>query len=58
MDIPTEGPREVRCEHVILARFLRGKGVESDPIRSVTQVWSHQGHLIAEDDPVRTTWRR
>jgi hypothetical protein len=52
MDVPRTGPQEVCAEHVIIVRFLRGTGKDSDDqIRQVTQVWSHQGHLIAEDDP-------
>lgn len=29
----------------------RGRGVENDPIRRVTQYWSIDGQLLAEDDP-------
>lgn len=31
----------------------RGKGVEGDPIRIITQYWSMDGELLAEVDPVR-----
>ena len=33
----------------------RGKGVESDPSRRITQYWSMQGELLAEDDPCEAT---
>lgn len=37
---------------VIETKLLRrGKGVESDPIRIVTQYWSLDGELLAEVDP-------
>lgn len=29
---------------------LRGKGTTEDPIRRVTQYWSTDGKLLAEDD--------
>lgn len=30
----------------------RGKGVEGDPIRIITQYWDMDGKLLAEVDPV------
>ena len=51
MNIPTNGPQEVSVQSVIVLRYLRGNGSTEAPFRSVTQVWSQQGHLIAEDDP-------
>jgi hypothetical protein len=50
-----EGPQEVCSQEVIILRFLRGDGTDVDPIRSVTQVWSHQGSFIAEHDPAPFT---
>lgn len=39
-------------EDVIITTILRrGEGVESDPIRIITQVFSMDGKLIAEYDP-------
>lgn len=29
----------------------RGKGVENDPVRIITQYWSRDGELLAEKDP-------
>ena len=37
---------------VIYTQERRGSGVESDPVRLVTQLWSKEGNLIAEHDPV------
>lgn len=37
---------------VIQTNILRrGKGVENDPIRVITQYWSLDGRLLAEVDP-------
>ena len=33
----------------------RGKGVEGDPIRIITQYWSMDGDLLAEVDPCALT---
>ena len=30
---------------------LRGKGVDGDPIRRITQYWTLDGKLLAEVDP-------
>ena len=37
---------------VIETEITRGKGIEGDPIRGVTQYWSLDGDLLAEHDPV------
>jgi len=29
----------------------RGDGLENDPVRIVTQYWTFDGQLVAEDDP-------
>jgi hypothetical protein len=34
---------------------LRGKGVEGDVMRIVTQYWTLDGELLAEVDPERAT---
>jgi hypothetical protein len=31
---------------------LRGKGVEGDPVRRITQYWTLDGELLAEVDPI------
>jgi hypothetical protein len=43
-----------RVIQVIETEEKRGKGVEDDPIRGVTQYWSLDGELLAENDPVVT----
>ncbi len=41
-------------ETVIITRLeCRGKGVEGDPVRRITQIWSLQGDLMAEIDPFK-----
>ena len=48
--------KEVVCKEVIITRLLRrGKGVEHDPIRCITQVYDKKGNLIAEHDPNPTS---
>lgn len=43
----------VYCEEVIINTTLRrGKGVDGDPIRIITQVFLKNGTLIAEFDPI------
>lgn len=43
---------ECRVIQVVKTNLLqRGKGIEGDPIRRVTQYWSMQGDLLWEDDP-------
>lgn len=37
---------------VIAVEITRGKGVESDPVRHVTQYYTTSGRLLAEFDPV------
>lgn len=39
---------------VIETEITRGKGVEGDPLRGVTQYWSLEGDLLAEADPMVT----
>jgi hypothetical protein len=40
-----------RVVQVILAFPTRGKGTDEDPFRTVTQVFTLDGQLIAEKDP-------
>jgi hypothetical protein len=40
-----------RVIQVILAYKTRGTGMDDDPFRQVTQVFSLEGELIAERDP-------
>lgn len=44
----------VKVEQVIICTNKRqGKGINSDPIRIITQVFSFDGELIAEHDPFK-----
>jgi len=38
-------------EVIITTNQRRGEGVVNDPVRVVTQVWTTDGMLIAENDP-------
>lgn len=39
------------AEEVIITHLeMRGKGVEGDPIRRITQIWRKDGTLLAERD--------
>lgn len=37
---------------IITTNKRKGKGIESDPVRIVTQIWDLKGNLIAEIDPI------
>jgi hypothetical protein len=41
--------RAVQVIETTIAR--RGKGVDGDPVRIITQYWSFDGQLLAEVDP-------
>lgn len=44
----------VEVKQVIITNLLRrGKGVEGDPIRVITQIWTMEGELITEIDPFK-----
>jgi hypothetical protein len=44
---------EIRCEEVIIINLTsRGSGVKHSPIRTIVQVYTKQGELIAENDPL------
>jgi len=47
----TDTARVIEVIETTLTR--RGKGVEGDPIRIITQYWSQDGKLLAEKDPWR-----
>lgn len=45
--------KDVQVVTVVITDILRaGKGTEGSPIRRVRQVWTLDGHLIAQYDPV------
>lgn len=46
-------PRLVKMIEVVMVESLRGFGQQGDPVRVVTQYWSLDGELLAENDPVR-----
>ena len=49
--VATGQVRTCQLIRVVQLEFVRGLGVEGDPIRLVTQYWTEQGVLIAEQDP-------
>lgn len=49
--ISNSGPlHSAQVINVIKVMVNRGAGIESDPIRIVTQYWSLEGQLLAETD--------
>ncbi len=43
---------DVEVKQVIITRLTRrGRGVESDPIRIITEIWDMDGNKITEIDP-------
>ena len=44
-------PRSVKIREVIEVEAVRGKGTEDERIRVVTQYYSRDGELLAENDP-------
>lgn len=46
----------IKCEEVIISTLARrGKGVKYSPIRVITQVFTKDGELIAENDSLPET---
>jgi len=43
-------------EVIICTKQRRGNGID-DPIRVITEIFTMEGELIAEYDPIRTTTR-
>lgn len=50
------GTDSAKVIQVIVTEAIEGRGVESDPIRSVLQYWSLDGELLAKVDPV-SQWK-
>lgn len=48
--------RSAKRVPVIVVVFKRGLGIETDPVRLVTQYWSMDGCLLAECDPEQAPW--
>lgn len=45
--------KEIQCKEVIISTLtIRGQGVVGDPIRRITQIFTKEGELIAEHDPI------
>ena len=54
MQYEGEGVQQKECYTIrVICTYLtcRGKGVEGDPIRRITQYWTMDGYLLAEVDP-------
>lgn len=45
------GTDSARVIQVIETKSLKGRGVDSDPVRVIKQFWDFDGNLIAESDP-------
>jgi len=43
--------RSAELVQVIRTVSVRGRGIEGDSIREVTQYWAFDGELLAESDP-------
>lgn len=43
-------PRKVQVREVIEVMFIRGKGVDDDAVREVTQFYDFDGTFLAEHD--------
>ena len=50
-ELTLETPQVIRIREVIEVEALRGKGIVGDCIRIVTQYYSREGNLLAENDP-------
>ncbi len=49
-DIEMKTPESVKLIPVIETKCTRGAGTSANPIRLVTQYWSLDGKLLAEND--------
>ncbi len=45
-------------EEIIVSVENKGMGEPHDPIRNVTQYWSKDGNLLAENDPLAPIYNR
>jgi hypothetical protein len=50
--VSPETPRSVKIIEVIQTVTARGNGVD-EVLREVTQYWSKEGKLLADDDPCK-----
>lgn len=53
MDFSKVADKPVRVQEVIITNNLRRGDGKETPIRAVLQVWSLDGDLIAENDPIK-----
>ncbi|MBR3868970.1 MAG: hypothetical protein IKM66_06615 [Clostridia bacterium] len=49
-DIEMKTPESVKILPVIATKCTRGAGTSANPVRLVTQYWSLDGKLLAEND--------
>jgi len=49
--ITARGTDSAKVIEVIETKAMKGTGVQTDPVRIVTQYWSLDGKLLAECDP-------
>jgi len=47
------GTDSAKVIQVIETKSMRGTGMVDEPVRVVTQYWSFDGTLLAENDPVK-----
>ena len=52
MSVRPRTPDSVKVIKVVEVRAARGAGADSDPVRIVVQIWSFEGDLLAEFDPM------
>jgi hypothetical protein len=48
-----EGENLAKLVELIACKFKRGTGTESDPFRTIYQLWTKDGELVAENDSGR-----
>jgi hypothetical protein len=51
MTVIARTPDSVKVIQVIEVKASRGAGSDDDAVRIVTQLWSFEGKLLAENDP-------
>lgn len=50
MDVTARGTDSAKVIQVIETKAMKGSGTNNDPVRIITQYWSTEGKLLAEDD--------
>lgn len=54
MNITARGTDSAKVIQVIETKAMKGSGTNSDPARIITEYWSMEGELLAENDSGRT----